>query len=86
MDDETRAELAEFRKRERIRGWVSVLFVLAIIAGFRPLTLLACALWAAYLVYCARRAEDRSVRIANMVIMALPVGLFILNVIKLIKG
>jgi len=86
MDDETRAEIAELHKRERMRGLVSVLFVLAIIAGFRLLTLLACALWAAYLVYCARREEDRAVRIVNMVVMVLPVGVFIYNVIMMIKG
>ena len=86
MDEETRAEIAEFQKRERMRSWVSILFVLAIIAGFRLLTMLACVLWIAYLVYCIRNGEDRTVRIANMVVMALPVGVFIYNLIMLIKG
>ena len=86
MDDETRAEIAELHKRERMRNWISVLFVLAIIAGFRLLTMLACVLWMAYLVYCIRNEDDRGVRITNMIVMALPAGAFILNVIKLIEG
>ena len=86
MDEETRAELAELRKRERMRGWISVLFVLAIIAGFRLLTILACVLWIAYLVYCVRSAEDRGVRITNMIVMALPIGVLLFNLIMLIKA
>ena len=86
MDEETRAELEELRKRERMRNWVSVIFVLAIIAGFRLLTMLACALWIAYLAYCIRLAEDRGVRITNQIVMILPIGFIIYNLILLIKG
>ena len=86
MDEETRAEIRELHKRERIRSWISVLFVLAIVAGYRPITMLACVLWVGYLAYCIRRGADRGVRITNWIVMALPVGVFIFNLVMLIKG
>ena len=86
MDEETRAELEELRKRDRMRNWVSVIFVLAIIAGFRLLTMLACVLWGAYLVYCIRNSTDRGLRITYTIVLALPVIIFFFNLIKLITG
>ena len=35
MDEETRAEIKELWKRERMRNWISIAFVLAVIAGDR---------------------------------------------------
>lgn len=86
MDEERKAEIRELWKRERMRNWISVLFVLAVIAGIPLLTMLACGLWMAYLLYCYRNSDDRGVRIAHMIVMVLPVGLFIWNLIALIRG
>ena len=86
MDEETRAEIRELWKRERMRNWISILFILALIANFWPLTILACGLWIAYLAYCIRRADDKGVRITNWIVMALPVGVLIFNLVMLIKG
>ena len=86
MDEESRAEIREIWKRERMRNWISILFVLAVIAGIPLLSMLACALWIAYLAYCYRRSENRGVRITNLVVMALPAGFFIWNLITLIRG
>jgi len=86
MDEESRAEIRELWKRERMRNWISIIFVLALIAGFRPLTLVACGLWIAYLVYCIRRTDDRGVRITNMIVMVLPAGVLLYNLIMLIMG
>ena len=86
MDEETRAEIRELWKRERIRNWISILFVLAVIAGVRLLTMLACALWIGYLYYCIRRSEDKTTRITHWVVMALPAGVLLYNLVMLIKG
>jgi len=86
MDEERKAEMREFWKRDRLNNWISILFVLAFIAGIPLLTMLACILWTAYLIYCIRRSDRRAARIAYMIVAALPAGIFILNLIALIRG
>jgi len=86
MDEESKAAIREHWKREKMRNWLSILFVLAVVIGFPLLTLLACALWVVYLVYCIRSSEDRGTRIINWVMMALPAGFFVWNLVTLIRG
>ena len=85
MDEERRGEIKEIWKREKMRNWISILFVVAFIAGIPLLTMLSCALWIAYLVYCIRRSNSRATRITHMVVAALPAFIFISNLIALIK-
>lgn len=84
MDEESRAEIRELLKRDRMRNWISIIFILAIIAGIRLLTVLACGLWIAYLAYCIRKSEDKARRITNWIVMVLPVGFLIANLTMMI--
>ena len=86
MDEETRAEIRELWKREWMRNWISILLIISLVAGFRLLAMLSCVLWIAYLAYCIRQAEDRGVRITNWIVMILPIGFIIYNLVLLIKG
>jgi len=86
MDEETRAEIKELWKRERMRNWISIAFVLAVIAGIRWLTMVCCLLWMAYLYYCYRRSEDKGQRITNLIVMVIPLGFFIANLVIWLRG
>lgn len=86
MDEERKAEIREIWKQEKMRSWLSFFFVLTVVIRNRPLILLACVLWIAYLAYCIRSSGEKSAKIANGVVMLLPIGFFLLNLIRLIKG
>ena len=86
MDEEHKAEMRELWKREKMRSWLGFFFVLTVVFQIRWLILLACGLWIAYLVYCIRCSEERGTRIANAIVMLLPIGFLIANVVALIMG
>lgn len=86
MDEERKAEMREMWKREKLRSWLGFFFVLSVVFRNRGLILLACALWIAYLAYCIRTSEEKGARIANGIVMLLPAGFFVANLIMLIKG